>query len=214
MIKGVLDKHKVPRLIDSCNVRDMTSGEVNKKASLPNGGKLLAILGEAGPTVKDSACFSDTWWSSVTRRSLVLPYVKAIMQQEKDKKNMFSVQAFIQQDSIEVPKDSALNLDIYGWVKDAVLKGVNLLEVNSICSYGNDIAQLLGATVSKSDRQQCKKACGSAWATVADPAGECSSKWDWSSLSCVRNWNKCGSAYVPKYSAGWRKCNCECSYRG
>ena len=59
-----------------------------------------------------------------------------------------------------VPMDSKLNGEILTWIANSSLyDGVNLLEINLICSHGASMAVALGHSISSEDFQSCRTDC-------------------------------------------------------
>merc|ERR1712150_66204 len=101
-------------------------------------------------------CFR-THWNETVRAKEGPDYVKyyidsTLAKEQKRKKGfkLFEVQAFYQQKvGIRKSKNEKLNSDIYDWVKDGVLNGVNFLSMNFICTKGSEISKLLGVSQSE-----------------------------------------------------------------
>ena len=56
--------------------------------------------------------------------------------------------------------DSKLNGEILTWIANSSLyDGVNLLEINLICSHGASMAVALGHSISSEDFQSCRTDC-------------------------------------------------------
>lgn len=120
-------------------------------ARMNNGGAVIVLDG--------SNCYDDMYDSTINSPSKVKAYVDQHMAQGRTMSKMFSIQSFAQQSGVKVPLDADLNHDVLQWIGQGVFDGVNLLEVNTVCAYGPDIAVKLGASVSASDLNTCRQAC-------------------------------------------------------
>jgi len=120
-------------------------------AKMDNGGMMIVL--------DEMNCIDSMWDSSINSRSQVQDYVRQHMVQGRASSKMFTVQSLIQQSGVSVPLDADLNHDVLKWIGQGLYDGVNLLEVNTVCAYGPDIASKLGAAVSDADLKICRAAC-------------------------------------------------------
>jgi len=151
---GAFTKQGIKATTDCSTVNAWTLADAEQHATMEHGGKMLVIPGEG-------YCMSANWDNTVTKRELVKPYVERTMQASRSGHHLFSVEALVQQ-RLTVPlADSAvLNPEILQWLKNGdLLRGVNLLEINLICSSGVLISKALGAVVSESDQNTCISHC-------------------------------------------------------
>jgi len=154
-IISAFSKQGVKAVTDCNTVNAWTLAEAAQHATMEHGGKMLVVPGE-------SYCMTSNWDSSVTKPELVKPYVERTMQASRSDHHLFSVQAFVQQNSIESPMadSAALNPDVVQWLQTGdLLKGVNMLEINLICASGILISKALGAVVSENDQNTCISHC-------------------------------------------------------
>jgi len=151
-IKRVFVEHFGIRWAFDCNALNTWTYEEAKEAALMDGGGRMLVV--------DGDCVRSMYDPTVKKQSLVEPYVKYAMSVKGTQPRMFTVQSLIQQSgSLHVPLSADLNRDVLSWVENGIYKGVNLLEVNTVCAYGPDISLKLGATVSPSDLNTCRAAC-------------------------------------------------------
>eukprot|EP00747_Dinoflagellata_sp_TGD_P166806 gnl/TRDRNA2_/TRDRNA2_190175_c0_seq1.p1 gnl/TRDRNA2_/TRDRNA2_190175_c0~~gnl/TRDRNA2_/TRDRNA2_190175_c0_seq1.p1 ORF type:complete len:334 (+),score=40.98 gnl/TRDRNA2_/TRDRNA2_190175_c0_seq1:114-1115(+) len=159
----------VPTETDCAKVNSWTLAEATNAATMPNGGKVLAIF----------ECTSENWDPSIGWHRDPPPegkswqalwkYVDESLR-SKVWTTLFSVQSFWQE---EVSlKDHPLHYSIVGdnlgshinsqveaRIRSSFYRGVNLLEINNICARGPEISDLLGANVTAEDREACAQAC-------------------------------------------------------
>lgn len=131
----------------------MTYKEALQRSRLQEGGHVMAL---------DGACVMENWDSSITSAEGVKSYVEKTMDLMRSRgyKTLFQVQSFVQQ-KLLVPMDSHLNGEILTWITNSSLyDGVNLLEINLICSHGASMAHALGQiSISSEDFQRCRTDC-------------------------------------------------------
>merc|ERR1719464_1408739 len=119
---------------DCGTVNGWTVAEAERQATMVNGGKIIAVLGEG-------YCLTANYDKSIDAKGKVEDYVKRTMAAVRGLDNISSVQAFVQQTFMVPLKDSVdLNPEIIDWISAGMLKGVNLLEVNLICQRGQAIS--------------------------------------------------------------------------
>lgn len=134
------------------SLSSMTRKEALQRSRLQDGGHIMAL---------DGACVMENWDSSITSAKGVKSYVEKTMDLMRSRgyKTLFQVQSFVQQ-KLFVPMDSKLNGEILTWIANSSLyDGVNLLEINLICSHGASMAVALGHSISSEDFQSCRTDC-------------------------------------------------------
>jgi len=145
-------KHGVREQMD-CNIlNSWTLEQTHQAATMEGGGKLLLIPGEG-------FCVNDNWEPDVESIPDVDRYMGRAMDRSRDGNRLFQIQAF-QQQKLFVPLSNDNNAMVYDRILGSdTLTGVNLLEMNLICSHGVSISRALGATVTDGDYDQCKRDC-------------------------------------------------------
>lgn len=150
-VRSFFDKFGVPWEFNCNKANGWSLDEAKAAAKMANGGMMIVLDG--------SNCYDDMYDSSIDSKSEVKGYVDAHMARGRTLSRMFSIQSLVQQSGIKVPLNADLNHDILDWIGQGVYGGVNLLEVNTVCAYGPDMAVQLGSTVSSADLNTCKIAC-------------------------------------------------------
>ncbi|CAE7276544.1 ppt2-b [Symbiodinium natans] len=149
----------VPVESDCSTLDSMTLDEAKSHATMDTGGRLLLIPGEG-------YCVESNYDPGVTGQSQLADYSDRTMAAMREGSKPFQAQEFLQQ-SMEtdgtfgnVPLSADLNAQVLAWIISTnMFQGVNFLEMNLICAYGNSISQTLGAQVTMADQQQCAAAC-------------------------------------------------------
>uniref|UniRef100_A0A6U9EV01 Uncharacterized protein n=1 Tax=Zooxanthella nutricula TaxID=1333877 RepID=A0A6U9EV01_9DINO len=160
----------------------MTLQEAREAARMEGGGRILVVPGESsvesfqaswffnlfkmtGEPTKFDGCVAANRDYGVKDEKGLRPYVDRAMKASKYRGRMFQVQAFARPPA-GVPLDTSINAAVAAMAagEDAVIKGVNLLEIDRVCHMGPQISASLGTALSDADVGKCKKQCDAAYA--------------------------------------------------
>lgn len=150
-VRANFEKFGVRWEFDCSKISSWTLDEAKAAAQMDNGGMMIVL--------DEENCMDSMYDSSIDSRAKVHDYVVQHMAQGLHSTSHFTIQSLIQQSGVKVPLNADLNHDVLQWVGEGLYSGVNMLEVNTICAYGTDIASQLGATVSDADVTTCRAAC-------------------------------------------------------